>query len=420
MQDNGLKRKISVWVVFIVVILSGYLIAKFENFNSLYVTLLTASLVMVVILRNDFNAFHVSIARTLLGLLFLFSGFVKGVDPVGTQYRIEDYFIAFGTEWAMPLALPLSVILNGVEFILGGMLLLNIRLKLTIWLVLVVMVGFTIVTINDALNNPVPDCGCFGDALIITNWQTMYKNLVIDAFLLIVLFGHHKTSKWFSSRAEWVLGLVILLGFTGFQIYNIRHLPVLDFRNWKVGNRMVNENPLPKKFYLTYRNAETGAEREYLSPDYPYDDSVWMSRWEFVSQRVVDPNPRLHDLSVEDEYGDNYTATLIENPDFQFIIIMESIPHASLRKIDEIGQFIRQGNEEGISVALITSSLPETVQEFKDMHDLEVDAYYADDITLKVMIRSNPGLILLKNGIVLDKWHYNDWPDLTETLSRFK
>ncbi|MCB2218889.1 MAG: hypothetical protein KQI35_00740 [Bacteroidetes bacterium] len=420
MQETGLKRKISVWVVFIVVIITGYLITKFENFNSIYVTLLSATLVMVVILRNDFNPFHVSVARTLLGLLFLFSGFVKGVDPIGTQYRIEDYFIAFGTEWAMPLALPLSVILNGVEFILGGMLLLNLRLKLTIWIVLFVMVGFTIVTINDALNNPVPDCGCFGDALIISNWQTMYKNLVIDAFLLIVLFGHSKTKKWFSARMEWVLGLIILVGFTGFQIYNIRHLPLLDFRNWKVGNHMVNENPLPKKFYLTYRNIETGIEKEYLSPDYPYNDSVWMSNWEFVGQRVVDPNPRLHDLSIEDQNGDNYTAALIENPDFQFLIIIESIPHASLKKIDEIRQFIQQCNVQGVSIALITSSLPETVDDFTEEHDLQVDPYFADDITLKAMIRSNPGLILLKDGLVLDKWHYNDWPQLDDTLIRFE
>ncbi len=416
MQESGVKRKIAAWGIFILVLTSGYLIAWFEHFNAVYLTLLSALLVMVILLRNDFTAFHVTVARSLLGLLFLFSGFVKGVDPVGTQYRIEDYFIAFGTEWAMPFALPLSVILNSVEFVLGGLLLLNLWTRTTIWAVLVVMAGFTVITINDATNNPVPDCGCFGDALLISNWQTFYKNLVIDALLLMVLFGYKKTGNWFKPKTEWVLGSLIVVGFVIFQVYNIRHLPVLDFRNWKVGKRMVNENPLPKEFYLTYRNKDTGEEKEYLSPNYPYDDSVWMSKWEFIGQRVIDPNPKLHQLSVEDEGGNDVTASLIENPGYQFMIIMESIPHTSTKKLDEIAAFIDQCYAEGVSVALITSSLPETVRPFLEKHNLDIEPYYADDITLKAMIRSNPGLVLMKDGVVLGKWHYNDWPELEAAL----
>ncbi|MCB0823930.1 MAG: hypothetical protein KDC09_14630 [Bacteroidales bacterium] len=417
MQDSGLKRKIAAWGIFIMVIMSGFMIATYPSFDSVFLTLLSALAIMVVVLRKNFNAFHVTVSRSLLGLLFLFSGFVKGVDPVGTQYRIEDYFIAFGTEWAMPLALPMSVILNGVEFILGGMLLLNIRVKSTILLVLFVMFGFTIVTINDAMNNPVPDCGCFGDALTITNWQTFYKNLVIDALLLIVLFGHKRTARWFSNKTEWIITVLIIVGFTYFQVYNIRHLPMLDFRNWKVGKKMINENPLPQEFYLTYRNTETGEEKEYLSPNYPYDDSVWMSKWEFAGQRYYDPNPKLHQLSVEGAEGGDYTANLIENPDYQFLIVMENIDHSNTKKMDEIKTFIDQAYEQGVSVALLTSSLPETVLPFLEKYNLTVEPYYADDVTLKAMIRANPGLLLLKDGVILGKWHYNDWPTLDNALN---
>lgn len=418
MQESTTKRKLATWGILLMVLLSGYLIGSFPEFNAVFLTLLSALVVVVILLGKSFNAFQITISRTLLGLLFLFSGFVKGVDPVGTQYRIEDYFLAFGMDWAMALALPLSVLLNGVEFILGGMLLLNLRTKNTIYLVLIMMVAFTVVTINDALNTPVPDCGCFGDALIITNWQTFYKNLVIDALLIIVLLGHKKTKRWFSIKMEWVLALIIAVGFVFFQVYNIRHLPVLDFRNWKVGKKMINENPLPESYYLTYRNIETGEEQEFLSPDYPYNDSVWMSEWEFVRQRVVDPNPKLHQLSIEDADGTDYTTALISNPDYQVLIILENAEKACLSKSSEIKKFIDDGNATAVSMALITSSLPETIEPFIAENNWMVDVYYADDITLKAMIRSNPGLILLKNGEILGKWHHNDWPELNEIIGQ--
>jgi len=332
------------------------------------------------------------------------------VDPIGTQYRIEDYFIAFGTEWASPMALSLSVILNAWEFILGIILLFNIRMKVMRWLLLLTMLVFTVVTINDAFNNPVPDCGCFGDALIITNWQTLYKNLVINALLLIVFFTVNRSKDWFRLKTEMILVFVFMTGFLGFEVFNIRHLPVMDFRDWKVGNKMAHENPLPKKYYLKYININTGEEQEYLSPDYPYDDSLWVATHEFVRQRVVDPNPPLHSLHIEDEEGNDITAEIIENLDQQYIMVAEDLDNMSLRRIDRIREFIRNRNEKGVAFVAFTSSLPEQVEAFKQEYNLKVDFYFADDISLKVMIRSNPGLILLQDAVVIDKWHWNDWP----------
>lgn len=405
------RNKAVGWFIFLFILLAGYLIRFIEGYNIVYFTLLFAAIFLVIPFRHAFNSFQIVLSRILLGLLFIFSGFVKGVDPVGTMYRIEDYFIAFGTDWAMSLALPLSMVLNAWEFILGIILLFNIRIVVTRWLLLITMVFFTVITINDAFNNPVPDCGCFGDALIITNWQTLYKNLVINALLLIVFFTQHRVKDWFKLRTEMVLLGVFLLGFLGFEVYNIRHLPVLDFRNWKVGNRMAHENPLPKKYYLTYKNTESGEEKEYLSPDYPYDDSVWAATHEFVSQRVVDPNPPLHELHAEDEAGNDMTASLIGNPDWQYLMIAEDLDKTNLKRITTIREFIDQCNEEGIAFAVLTSSLPETVEAFKNEHQLDADFFYADDITLKAMIRANPGLILLKDAVVTEKWHYNDWPE---------
>ncbi len=369
---------------------------------------------LVIYFIKKFSIEHITLSRVLLGLVFMYSGFVKGVDPLGTQYRIIDYFIAFGTEWAFPLALPLSVILNASEFILGVLLLLNVRIKITSWLVVLMMAIFTIVTLNDALYSPVPDCGCFGDALIITNWQTFYKNLIINALLLIVFLSRYKIPKWFSIKTEWSILFVAVIGFVLFEVYNIRHLPVMDFRDWKIGNKMVNENPLPMEYYLTYRNTETGEEKEYVSPDYPYSDSVWLTQWEFVSQRVVDPNPRMHDLRIEDETGNDYTADYIENPDFQFLLVIYDISASKSKKNDLISDFSSKCNEQGISFIALTSSLPEEVEKYKLENEFDFEIYYADDITLMVMVRSNPGLVLLKDGVVLDKWHVNDFPQYSE------
>jgi len=349
-------------------------------------------------------------------LLFIYSGFVKGVDPVGTQYRIEDYFMAFGTDWAMGLALPLSVVMNAWEFILGIIVLFSIRIRFTRWLLLLTMAVFTIVTINDALYNPVPDCGCFGDALIISNWQTLYKNLVIDALLLLVFFSASKSGSYFPAKVEAGIFIVFLLGFVWFEFYNIRHLPMMDFRDWKVGNKMMHEDPLPKEYYLSYKNTESGEITEYLSPDYPYNDSSWMATHEFVSQRVVDPNPPLHDLGIEDVGGNDVTPMIVENPDLQFVLVAEYLDETSLKKIEEINKFIESCNEQGIAFVTLTSSIPEEVEAFKSKYKLETEFYFSDDISLKSMIRSNPGLILLKEGVVLDKWHYNDFPKFEEEM----
>jgi uncharacterized membrane protein YphA (DoxX/SURF4 family) len=413
------RNQVIGWIVLLAIIFSAPAIAVFEDFNTSFTALLLALIGCVVLFRKSFGLWEVTIARLLIAVVFLFSGFVKGVDPLGTQYRIEDYFTAFGTDWAKPFALVLSVFLNAFEFILGVLLLFNIKIRFTIWVVGVVMASFTIITLNDALYEPVPDCGCFGDALIISNWQTLYKNLVIDALFLVVFFSRKKIKPWFSKKMEWGIGLLVAIGFLWFEVYNIRHLPLIDFSDWKKGNRLAHENPEPKQFYLTYKNINTGEEKEYLSPDYPFEDPEWMAEWEFTRQRVVDPNPPLHEVSLDDEQGNNHNASVIENPEYQFILVAYDLDEANWKKITEIRDFINASIENDISVVIATASLPEQVDAFRMKHELDATFYYADDVTLKAIIRSNPGLILLKDATVLDKWHHNDFPAFSDFLEAY-
>ena len=413
------SKSVLTWIFILAVLLSGYLIRRIDDFNSLFITLLTAEIIVAAFINWRFNPFQVGVVRSILGLLFIFSGFVKGVDPIGTQYRINDYFIAFGTDWAIPYSLPFAVILNVLEFVLGAMLLFNIRLKITAWLVLLMMAVFTVTTLNDALYNPVPDCGCFGDALILTNWQTLYKNLVIDALLMIVFFSRNRIRFSFDTKVEYALIVSFILGFIWFEVFNIRHLPVIDFREWKVGNKMILEDKKPLKYYLTYKNKDTGETKEYLSPDYPYDDSVWMARWEFVKQRVVDPNPKASNLAIEDEEGNDVTDRIIANPDFQFMLISYDINRMNTKKTEDIKNFLKRCNDDGHSFILLTSSIPDDVHIFLKKYNLDIDYYFADDVSLETMIRANPGLVLLKNGVVLGKWHYNDFPSYEDFKQKF-
>ncbi len=355
------------------------------------------------------------ISRIIVGLVFIFSGFVKGIDPLGMAYRLEDYFIAWGAEWMMPMALVLSILLSTMEFVMGVVVLFNLKPKVNAWFLMGIMTFFTILTFFDAIYNPVPDCGCFGDAITLTNWQTFYKNLILMGFTILLFIWRKKTRDLYGNLSAYGTALASAILFAGLCIYCYRHLPLIDFMEWKVGNKMYIENPEPVKYYLTYRNKYTGETKEYLSPDYPFNDSVWMAQWEFVDQRVEDPNTFLgHDLQILDFEGNDYTETFIRNPDFQFLLVAWDLGKASSKGLKEMTAFAAFAESDGYGFIALTSSLQPEIDSVKAALGLNYDFFLADDIALKIMVRANPGLLVLKDGIVIDKWHYNDFPEYLE------
>jgi len=416
MHQSTLKT-ITGWTIIVFIIFSTWLIHFFKDLNYFFLALLAFEIVLAIRFRKEFSPQMLRFIQIILGLLFMFSGLVKGVDPMGTAYRIEDYFAAYRTEWANPLAMFLSFIMNASEFVLGALLLLNIKPKFTIWLVVAMMALFTVTTINDAINNPVPDCGCFGDAIILSNWQTFYKNLVIDALILILVLNSPKLKAHFQNLTELSLAGGVIVLFLGFEYYNYANLPMIDFMPWKVGNKAIPDNPQPIKYYLTYQNKSTGESKEYLSPNYPYNDSVWMANWQFVSQRVENPNkvPGMN-LAIIDANGTDVTTGYLENPDFYFFAVtwdLSSTNQKALKKLDELS-----GNAEknSFSFIVLTSSIPEEIEKFrKDLTLSQNLAFFnADDVILKTMVRANPGLILMKDGQVIKKWHFNNFPEWKE------
>lgn len=357
------------------------------------------------------------ISRIIIGIVFMFSGFVKGIDPLGFGYRLEDYFAVWGTEWMMPAAVALSVLLSTAEFLLGFVVLFNLKPRVNAWLLLGMMVFFSVLTFYDALENPVPDCGCFGDAIKLTNWQTFFKNVFLMVPTVILFAWRKKTVDRYSNIMSYgiagVAGIAILMLF----IYSYRHLPIIDFMEWKVGNKMYSESTLPIKYYVTYRNKESAEEKEYMLPDYPYNDSIWMSQWEFVSQRVDDPNQHFGiDLQIVDLEGNDVTDMIIRNPDLHFMLIAWNLHESNETGLTKMKEFAKEAEADGYTFSVITSSLPEEIDSISKRLQLDYSFYQADDVVLKTMVRANPGLIMMKDGIVLGKWSYTDF----EKYSEFK
>lgn len=357
----------------------------------------------------------VKAVRMVTGLVFIFSSVVKGVDPLGTDYRIIDYLDAYGWYFLTDFSLVLTVLLISVEFLLGVALLFKLRIRLAALGVLLIMIFFTVVTYFDARYNLVPDCGCFGDAVKLTNWETFYKNIVLVIFAMVIFVKRNKIARHMRKWMQVAILTMFLAGFVWFVFYNYEHLPVFDFRDWKIGNDMKSTGRETIKSYLIYKNKNTGEIEEYISPDYPWNDSVWMSEWEFVAQRIDDSRLVLkHGLIIEDEYGYDLTEMIIENPGHQLILSSDELDKATGQGMVDASALFKGLSESDIDVVMLTSSTEDVIGKYRDMYAIDYDVYFADDIELKAMIRSNPGLILIHNGVVVAKWHHNDFPEIDE------
>lgn len=360
------------------------------------------------------------IARWFVGLVFLFSSFVKGVDPMGTAFKIQEYMTAwsigsFTFEWAIPLATLLSVTLITCEFLVGVMLITNTFRRFTSWLLVLMMLFFTVTTFIDALTNKVTDCGCFGDALKLTNWQTFWKNVVLD-IPTVWIFLSRNVRRHRRFERDTIVFLFAGAAMVVFSLYNINHEPCIDFRPWKVGNRMINtDSTLRMESYVSYRNRQTGEEVEVPSAqcyDYEADTVTWVC----TGTRVVDPHEiSAPGFSMIDLNDDDMAVDLIGSPDS---IVIATIHH--LDKVDDEGtaalqSLLEWALQEDVQLVLLTSALPEETQAY--LHDAgleQLDFYFADATAIETMTRANPGVVLLKDGVVLGKWHYKNIDRLIE------
>lgn len=358
------------------------------------------------------------IARILFGATFIFAGFTKLIDPLGSTYKFEDYFLAFDVDWMLGLAFPMAFIMNIVEFAVGVTILFGIKMRQSAWLALLFMAFFTPLTFYIALTDPVPDCGCFGDALIVSNWHTFYKNLVILAAAIVIFWYRNYFPPLWSKRKDWYLVAVVFLIGAGLSIYCLRNLPIMDFRPWKVGNN-VNELVTPTeevaKHYVVFQNKETGEKQEYPADDYPWDDPEWAEQWEFVETRsqVVQPykEAQISNFSIIDKEGHDHTEAYMANPQPQFLLIVHDITAANSNAfVKRVAPLAKKASEDNVSFIMLTGSLFDQVKQVKEDYKITYPVFQTDAIELKTIVRSNPGLLLIQDGVVLDKWHHRNIP----------
>lgn len=365
------------------------------------------------------------ISRILLGITFIFSGFVKGIDPWGSAYKFTDYFNAMGLEWMIWSAFPLGILLAFGEFAIGIAFLFNWWMKIFSWLGLLFMIFFTPLTLWIAIKNPVTDCGCFGDALVISNWETFYKNLFLIAFAIIAV----KYREWFSekvkSKLPAALSFVSFIFYIGIVYYSFNHLPVFDFRPYKIGvninESMTIPEDAPHDIYeniFFYKNKNTGKVKEFTEENYPWQDTV---NWEYhdMKSTLVQKGyePPIHDFSIETPEGENIMDFFLYDESFVFMVIAYDLDKSKYQpKINELATWAMEKNWSFIG---LTSTLHEDALAFSEENNINYEFFNTDEITLKTIIRSNPGLVVMKEGTIVAKYHYNDIPAPEEFEEEF-
>lgn len=351
------------------------------------------------------------IAVIITGLVFIFSGIVKAIDPLGTVYKFSDYFNAFGLGFMKELALPLAFILFTAEFLAGFSVLTGVMRKTGITVVLLLMIIFTPLTLILAITNPVTDCGCFGDAVHLTNWQTFGKNIIlmIPVVYLFVKRGETRNNLNHSNNLLIISGTGAL--FILFALFNLRYLPVIDFLPYRKGVKIADkmiipEGAAPDRYETTFIYQKNGERKEFNLSDYPANDSSWI----FVEQKTKliskGYEPPVHDFLITNREGEDITEKMLSHNGFSLLMISKKLAEADKKRILDGFDLGRYCMNKGIDFYVLTASGKDEVFEYEN----GVAICSADETTLKTMVRSNPGYMLLKDGVITGKWSWAGVP----------
>lgn len=351
-------------------------------------------------------------ARIIIGLVFIFSGIVKAIDPLGSAYKFHDYFQAFNLEFLNALSLPLSICLCTAEFIAGFSVLTGFRQKTGIWGVLILLVIFTPVTFILALTNPVSDCGCFGDAIHLTNWQTFGKNVVLFALLIMLFTGRKHIRNIFSKATEWIITFIVISLFILFALINLRYLPVIDFLPYKTGVKIADKMVIPSgapadEYRTTFIYEKNGVRKDFSINNYPANDSSWT----FIDQKSIliksGYKPPIHDFIITSLDGEDLTQKVLSFSGYSVLMVTKKLSEAGQKSLAdgfELGNFCMAN---GINFYILTSSGKDEMKKYEN----GLTFCSADETTLKTMIRANPGYLLIKNGTILGKWSWSNVPE---------
>ena len=363
-----------------------------------------------------FRIFIVNLCRMALALTFLLSGYVKAIDPLGTQYKLNDYAAAMHLSEYIPdwLTLTGAIALAMTEFALGIFMLFAIRRHLVSRLMTAMMVMMTLITVWIFIANPVKDCGCFGDAIKLTNGETLLKNIVLLAAAIVTAMRPLDMARLISKSNQWIVTNYTLVYIVCTSLYCLYALPTFDFRPYHIGADIKKGMEIPEgaeqpEFETTFILKKNGQTREFTLDNYP--DSTW----EFVDSKTVQTRqgyePPIHDFSLTDtKTGEDITDNVLSHKGYTFLLISRSLAYADDSNFGDIDQIYEYASEHNIPFYCVTASTDSDINRWRDLTGAEYPFCNADETTLKTIIRSNPGLLLLKDATVIGKWSHNQLP----------
>lgn len=359
----------------------------------------------------------VNLCRIIVAVTFIFSGFVKAIDPIGTQYKLHDYLGAIGMAGILPnwTLLAVAVFLAAIEFCIGIFLLFAIQRRLISKLTVAFMAFMTMVTVWIVVADPVKDCGCFGDALHLTNTETLIKNIVLLVCSLAIMYRPLAMFRFVSKSNQWIVTnytIVFILVSSGLSLY---YLPIFDFRPYHIGVNIPRGMEIPKgaklpQFKTTFIMEKNGQRKEFTLDNYP-DAS-----WKFIDSKTVQTSegyiPPIHDFSITDnKTGLDLTNSVLSHKGYTFLLIAPHLETADDSNFGDIDRLYEYAQSYDIPFYCLTASTTKAIKRWIDLTGAEYPFCITDEAVLKTIIRSNPGLLLLKDGTIINKWSHNNLPN---------
>ncbi|WP_302351750.1 BT_3928 family protein [Leyella stercorea] len=369
----------------------------------------------------------VNVCRFVLAATFIFSGYVKAIDPLGTLYKLKDYAAAMSLNGLLPdwVLVGVAIALGALEFALGVFMLFAVRRHVVSRITLAFMTAMTVLTLWIFVADPVKDCGCFGDALKLTNGETLLKNIVLIACAALVAWRPTDMARFISRSNQWIVRYYTVAYIVITSVYCLYTLPIFDFRPYHVGMNIKQGMEIPEgaeqpEFESTFLLRKNGETREFTLDNYP--DSTW----EYVDTRTVQTKkgyePPIHDFALTScDTGEDITEQVLTKKGYTFLLVSPRLAVADDSNFGDIDQIYEYAEENGADFYCVTASANDEIERWRDLTGAEYQFCNADETTLKTMIRSNPGLILLKDGTIIGKWSHNALPqtdDLTAPLHR--
>lgn len=364
----------------------------------------------------------VEVCRIVVGGVFVFSGYVKAIDPSGFLYKIQDYLEAFGLSVFNFMALPVSFFLPALEFALGLCLLLGVYRRFQTIVTLLMMLFMTPLTLYLAIANPVTDCGCFGEAFVISNWDTFFKNVVLLAASVVLFLKYKYITPLYSPKSFSLVFVWVWLFVLGLAAYCYAYLPIVDFRPYKIGANIPALMEIPEDaehdvYETTLIYSKDGVTKSFSMDNFPQEGEGWT----FVTSesKLVKKGyePPITDFAILDEEDEDITDIILSEPTYTFLLVSSRLERADDSNVDKINEIYDYSVLNDYTFYALTASLPGSVNEWRENTGAEYPFCTVDEITLKTMIRSNPGLFLLKEGTIINKWPYRKFPDASQLLT---